>query len=282
MSDEVPSKARIPYESLDEHTAVNAWNLPNVQQRGRVVRTGKQGEKSAKNTPRSGESIEALPASKKPKQLTAEELQQITEEARREGFQQGLREGTEQGLREGQKTGEKVGEQRAYKEAKKDIEALQAELRELCTRLFDPMLQQERQLENLLVDMALNLAKALLDAELNVNPQQLCRLVQKALKCLPRGAGNIQVFVNPKDRERILAVLPEAQRNWAIIADDELSPGGCRVSSDHSLVEYSVEERLAVYLEKVDLFASSESATESLTESLTDYHDSAAEHEHEP
>jgi len=108
MVDQVKGKDRIPFEHIEQSESVESWQLPSMQSGGKVIRSAKRGEAE----------------------------KQITEEARLEGFNQGLKEGTEQGIREGTKAGEKAGNQRAYLDAKKEIEALQNQLRQLAVRLL--------------------------------------------------------------------------------------------------------------------------------------------------
>lgn len=258
------TKDRIPFETLDDSAEVSGWNLPSMHSAGQVVRSKERDNNATRNQK---VSIEPVKNKKKPKPLTAEELQKITEDARKEGFQQGLHEGTEKGIREGTKAGEKAGQQRAYMEAKKEIEALQHELRQLTTRLFDPMQQQDQLLENILVDLALNLAQRVIDAEVSVNPKLILAIVQRVLNSLPKGADNIRVSMNDKDASLVEALVPEAQRDWSIQRDSSLSSGGCVVETASSLSDFSVEERLAIYLEKINLLQTS--ATE--LEDVPDY-----------
>lgn len=242
------SKGRIPFEALEDSSTVASWQLPSMHSGGKVVRSAKR-DKQGKA--QADVAIEKVSAKKKPRQLTAEELQQITEDARREGFQQGLHEGTEQGIREGTKAGEKAGNQRAYMEAKKDIELLQNQLRTLITRLYDPMQQQDQQLENIIVDLVLGLTKRLLSAEISVKPELILNVVQHTLDSLPKGAKNISVTLNDKDADLVDSLVPDTQRDWRVLRDDKLSSGGCVVESETSLVDFSVEERLAFYFDKV-------------------------------
>lgn len=248
MSDVKKHKDRIPFESLDADDAVSSWNLPSMGTTKRVVRSKSREEKKHSN-----EKIETVSRPKKMKPLTAEDLERITEEARREGFQQGLQEGTEKGIREGTKVGEKTGEQRAYSEAKKDIDALQNRLRNIANSLFDPMQNQSMAVENTVVDMALNIARAIIQTEVSSKPALLVDIVKRCIDVLPSAKGSVRVYLNESDSKLLENLRSPSAEKWQIIVDDSLATGGCRVETDQSDVDYSVESRLAAYLGRVDL-----------------------------
>ena len=264
MSEQTKSKDRIPKESLDEHDAIGSWQLPSMQGGDKVVRSA-QRDKDEKQ--KGKVEIETLKANKKPRPLTADELQKITEDARREGFQQGLREGTEQGIREGTKAGEKAGNQRAYLEAKKEIEASQNQLRNLIKRLFEPMQQQDHELENILVDLVLQLSKTIVAAEIKTDPQLILNIVESTLQSLPKGAKHIRVSLSPEDAELVNTLIPENQRDWQVISEAKLDSGGCSIETESSLADFSVADRISGYLEKI---AGLE--PESILSPVPDYH----------
>ncbi|WP_096084569.1 flagellar assembly protein FliH [Agaribacterium haliotis] len=241
MSNDSENKERIPYEQIDEHS-VQGWGLKPM--RGRNPRTGKNAQN--KNV-----QIDKLKQSEKPKPLTAEQLQQISEQARREGFEQGLKEGTQQGLRQGQKTGEKAGQQQAYQEARKDIEALQQQLKNCIERLFEPMRQREALIEKALMQLSLDIAQALLSEEIKTRPEIFLQVIHKVLAALPKSAENIRVLLNPADAELIQKLIPRS-RQWQLEVDASIASGGLQVLSDSSEVDFSVESRIAQYLAKVE------------------------------
>lgn len=248
MTEQTKGKGRIPFENLEQSEAVESWQLPSMQSGGKVVRSAKRDGNGKKD---SNVAIEKVSSSKRPRHLTADELQQITEEARQEGFKQGLKEGTEQGIREGTKAGEKAGNQRAYMDAKKDIEALQNQLRQIITRLHEPMLKQDLQLENIMVDAVLRLSKALLLEEISAKPTRLLNVIQHVLTSLPKGANNIRILLNSADAALIESLVPESQRDWAVQVNDSLASGGCNVETESSLIDFSVENRIESYLSSI-------------------------------
>ena len=248
MSEQANHKGRIPFESLNDDDQVSSWSLPSMDSAGQAAKATK------KNKQTSSEKIETL-KNNKPKPLNADELQKITEQARQEGFHQGLKEGTEQGIREGTKIGEKTGEQKAYTEARKDIEALQQRLSALCEQLYDPVNDQMDWLENCVVDMGLQLARRLVGAEIQARPELLHAIVQRALEALPSVSKGTRVYLNANDAQLIEQLSKD--REWTTSIDDTLADGGCRIETQHANVDFSVEHRLQAYLTKVDVLKDS-------------------------
>jgi flagellar assembly protein FliH len=245
------SKDRIPYESIDDSAMVSSWSLPTVGSNSRLVKSKKRSDE--KTSPSVNEKIETVRGTKKSKPMTVEELSELTETARKEGFQQGLKDGTEQGIREGTKVGEKSGQQRAYIEAKKEIETLQHTLRQLTTRLHEPLEKQDNNIENILVDLALNLAQKIVASEIKTEPSIVLDMVRLVLADIPKSAKNTRISFHPDDAKLVTNLIPENQREWSIISDESLSSGGCIVETDSSLIDYSVESRLASFFEKLNL-----------------------------
>ena len=249
-TDKIADKERIPFENL-EGCRIDSWALPSMQ--GRNPRIGKKPpiDKNVK--------IEDVSSSHKPMPLTADQLQQISEQARQEGFQLGLKEGTEKGLLEGQKTGEKAGHQKAYMEAKKEIEALQAQLKSCAERLFEPMQKQERLIENTLVEICMSVSKAMIQSEIHANPKLLLTLIHQCVHSLPNASKQIQIKLNADDAELIQRLVPDAS-GWMLEVDEAMASGGVLVISDCSEIDFSVEQRLQTYLSKIDDFSADENS----------------------
>lgn len=252
MSDKPKQANRIPFEEIDEDAMVSSWALPSVgQKKSRIVFSAKKDKKNAGKTARDGEIVENYTAPVKPKPLTAEELQKMAEEAQKEGFDQGYQEGLQKGLHDGEAKGKKQGQSKAYTDTKNVMLDEIKRLNRISSDLLGPMQHQEEYLENIVLDMAVNFAKEILQKEIQTSPLSLLDVVHRALEALPAGASNITVYVNENDATLIDKHLPQAQRNWTVSIDDNMSSGGCRVETLESLVDYTVQHRLGAFLEKM-------------------------------
>jgi len=162
--------------------------------------------------------------------LTAERLALIEEEAHREGYQHGKREGLEKGLSEGRAM---INERLATLDTV--IQALQSPLQNL-----------DDLVENDLVELVFSIARQLIRREINTQPDQIIAVIRDSLGVLPTGARDIRVFLHPEDAKlaRELMSLSEQEQVWKIIEDPSLTRGGCRVQTEHSRVDATVESRL--------------------------------------
>ena len=158
--------------------------------------------------------------------LTARQLEELQQAAREEGFQQGRREGLEAG--------------------KKDIKARVHELESLMQTLTKPLEQLDREVEQELVQLALAVARQLIRRELKTDPGQVLAVVREAMAVLPSAARNVRLHLHPEDALLVREILSlgDHERGWTIVEDPILTRGGCKVSSDTSQIDASIERRL--------------------------------------
>lgn len=241
---------RIPFEEID---SFSSWKLPSLNDARRTVASVKRPEpKRGKPAPGEGEKVEDLSNNPVPP-MTAQQLQEMTREAEREGREQGYQDGYQEGLKAGELKGLQQGEKKAYDEHRNALTERLEHLADLIAALYEPVLEQDQGLENLLVDMAANFARHLINKELSEDPSSLFHLVQQAVSSLPSGVENIRLFLHPDDVELVHEAFALQGRDWQVTADDQLSRGGCRVESKQSLVDFSIEQRIARMLEQADM-----------------------------
>lgn len=248
MSDKPKQENRIPFENLQKGQEVSLWSLPSIENKARLVFSAK---KESRENASNGEVIDNYPGMVKPKPMTAEELQKMTAEAKKEGFDQGYNEGLTAGMREGAVKGEQQGRTKAYRETKQQLDEDCTRLRQIASNLLEPMQGQEALLEKIIVDMAVQFAQRLIEKEIRQAPESIIRIANKALSALPSGSSGISVFVNCNDAVLIDEYFPPENRSWILKTDSSIASGGCRVETDESLVDYTVESRLRGFLEQV-------------------------------
>jgi len=198
--------------------------------------------------------------------LTAEQLEQIRQEAYNEGLEQGLVEGRQKGEKLGYDVGHKDGIEEGYKEGlekglaegneKGEAQALQegkartdqkvSELNSVLNELFQPIAQEKEQLDILLPELVLKLVEQIVESELGSGSQHAVNFVKQALLDLPSGAKNIQIFLSPLDLPYVEAAI-EQDTNWSdqwdVQVDNGIQAGGCRIVSHESIVDYTREQR---------------------------------------
>ena len=166
------------------------------------------------------------------KPLTLDELEAIRQDAYNEGFATG------------EKDGFHAGQLKAKQEADIALAAKLASMEQLMTQLFEPISAQDQQLEEAMVSLLGQMVRQVIQRELVSDSSQIRQVLSEALKLLPMGTGNIRIHVNPQDFEVIKTLRERHEESWRILEDPSLLPGGCRVESELSRIDATVETRL--------------------------------------
>lgn len=158
--------------------------------------------------------------------MTARELEEIHNQARQEGFEQGLNEGRDAGREE-----------------------FAQRLRLLDTamqRLARPFEELDESVEQQLAQLAMLVARQLVRRELKTDPAQVIGVVREALAALPVAARDVRLAVNPEDAEMVRDALSlhDGEHAIRIVEDPVQSRGGCRVLTETSQIDATVESRL--------------------------------------
>jgi flagellar assembly protein FliH len=208
-------KTRIP---ADQSRDFSNWTLPDVE----------GGATAAAPTPRDpGNEVVA-------RALTARQLEEITNQAQREGHAHGMAEGRAAGLAQGLEEGRAV--------ARQELAVQAGELRNVIAQLLEPIASQQDEIEQALTQLALDIARAVLDRTPVLTAAEVLPLVRRAVRELPAGARNITVLLHPQQVE-LLRENSEWPASWQLQADSRIDLGGCKVMTEQSLVDYSVELR---------------------------------------
>ena len=171
--------------------------------------------------------------------MTLEELESIRQEAYNEGFATGEREGFHS-------TTLKVRQ-----EAEAALSAKVGALEKIMRQLFEPIAEQDTQIEKSLVHLVQHITKQVIQRELAIDSTQLEHVMRDALKLLPLGVGSVRLYINPQDFEQVKALRERHEETWRIVEDETLMPGGCRVETEHSRIDATLETRLARVMDKL-------------------------------
>lgn len=170
--------------------------------------------------------------------LTASDLEKIQKQAWDEAYQRGYREGQEK------------GQQEALSQTGAALERAVQLLETTVDTLSTPLEQIDREITEHLVEMVIAVARHLIRRELRTDPGQVVAVVRESMELLPTGASNIRIFLHPEDAVLVREALSitagkgDNQRPWEIIDDPVLTRGDCRVRSDHSFIDATLEKRL--------------------------------------
>jgi flagellar assembly protein FliH len=162
---------------------------------------------------------------------TADELAAIREAARKEGLTDGLEQGRKQGLAAG----------------KKHIDETVNRLEKIIHAFGEPLEAVDEAVEEELLALAMAVARQIIRREIQQDPQQILAVVREAMGELPSAARQVRIFLHPDDASLVRETFvssDDEQRPWKIQEDIGLGRGGCRIESQTSRIDASVEKRL--------------------------------------
>ncbi|MBB3101841.1 flagellar assembly protein FliH [Azomonas macrocytogenes] len=177
------------------------------------------------------------------KPLTLEELEAIRQDAYQDAYNEGFATGEKEGFH--------AGQLKARQEAEATLAPCLQNLERLMGQLMEPIADQDRNLEHAMLTLLGQLARQVIRRDLLADSSMIAHVLREALKLLPMGAQNIRIHVNPQDFEQIKALRERHEEKWRILEDDELLAGGCRIETEHSRIDASIETRLAQAIEQL-------------------------------
>lgn len=153
------------------------------------------------------------------------------------------------------------GEQEGRARAAQFAERLEAILGALARPFqeFNDIAEQE------LLLLARTLARGMVRRELRADPGEIVPVVRDALALLPSGARDISVRLHPEDAQLVRSVLQSESTNrpWRILDDAVLTRGDCRVTTETSQIDATLETRLnALFAETIGGIRSNDDAAD--------------------
>lgn len=236
---------RIPEEDVADF---RRWNIPLIDNKGQVLPSAEREAAARRKAEQKqkGERVEDVDyKGGAAGGMSAAEMEKIFEQAEQEGFEQGRKTGYEKGLAEGYEAGQEQG----LLEKRQELVAEQQRFQHLIQSLLEPLAEQEEDLEQMLLDTVCRLTESLVERELLTDSSHILALVKEAVAALPVGAKNLRLYLNPDDLALVETYAEEQQLDWQFLGDESLLPGGARVETSESRVDFSVANRLQALLE---------------------------------
>ncbi|TAN53103.1 MAG: flagellar assembly protein FliH [Methylococcaceae bacterium] len=256
--------------SPEELQALSPWQLPDISAT-QPAHSRREAE------PPRARTADASIADKPPAPVTppsppaptAEEIEAIQKQAYAEGFARGYQEGQEKGYMEGKQKGYDEGYQQGNqeghaeglaegrKQGQEELAELQRHYAErfqqLWAALSAPLAELDDEVEHELLLLAVAIAKQVVRRELKLDPGQIVATAKAAAAALPSAARDITLHLHPEDGELLKEALSLTEQGvqWKILEDPLITHGGCRITSESSAVDATVEKRLAQAIAKV-------------------------------
>jgi len=158
----------------------------------------------------------------------------IIREQNKSSQEQEYESGFDQGYSEGLIQGQQLVQQQV------------THLQSLMATLAMPLLDLDEQVIDELVELSMAVVKQLVRRELKTSPDEIVAVVKEALSLLPVVTGDVKLELHAEDAEivRNAIAVSESEQAWKIIENPLLTRGGCRVFTNTSRIDATVESRI--------------------------------------
>ena len=174
---------------------------------------------------------------------TVEELEQLREQAHQEGFATGRAEGIEAGRKAGHVLGYDQGLRDGQEAAQTANAASLDRLNQLLIRFDQELTHADKTIANDVLQLACDLAGAMLKTALPIRPELLLPLISQAITTLPAMQGKGRLHLHPLDAMMVRSHLHEDLTHWQVVEDANVTPGGCHIDTHQGTIDASIETR---------------------------------------
>ena len=241
----------------DKQDDLDLWSLPNVQTKPAAEQETNTNAFGKKASWRYEPPEEAIV---EPEPLTAEDIEAIRQAAheeglnqgKEEGFTQGYEEGKSQGIEEGIIQGIEEGNEKGLLEGKETIDKLSDTWQSLIEQLDKPLASVEKNIEEQLLNLVIQLTEAVVLQEAKTNPDILIAAIAEGIKSLPSNDANTQIHLHPDDIKHVEQQFGEAhirESGWRLLPAPQITPGSCQIENSTSNIDLQMKSRLKQVLE---------------------------------
>ncbi len=172
---------------------------------------------------------------------TAEEIEQIQQQAHEDG----LAAGREEGVAAGRKEGFDAGYRDGYSEGREQSLAELARLKELTAALDEALDRFDQELGEDMLGLSIAIARQVTRNALNFRPEALLPIIHEAISSLPQPNHHTQLILHPDDAALVRPMMEKEfpQVHCRIVEDDHIERGGCRVKTEVSDVDATIQGR---------------------------------------
>ena len=161
--------------------------------------------------------------------LNVEEAAKLRDEARAKGYAEGLAEGRAAGLQQGRAEGLKEMDN----------------LRSIAARIADEVTHADENIAKDVLDLALDLAQAMVRSALAVRPELIVPIVGEAIRYLPSVQQPALLYLHPQDAAIIRSQMEDelTKTGWRVVEDAQVQRGGCRIDTAKNQIDATINTR---------------------------------------
>jgi len=136
------------------------------------------------------------------------------------------------------------GRKKGYEAGFAEARAETAKISRILQFMQQPLHELDEEVEQQLTELAMTLARLLLKKECSEDVTHIQKLVHESLEFLPIQSRSIRVHLNPADVQLMKKAGVDPQQEWKCVEDPKITQGGCKIDSDQSHVDATVETRV--------------------------------------
>jgi len=172
---------------------------------------------------------------------TAEEIEQIQQQAHEDGFAAGR----EEGLAAGRRDGYEVGYQDGSGDGRERSLAELARLQQLMVMLDEALARFDQELGEDMLGLSISIARQVTHNALKFRPEALLPIIREAIASLPQPNHHAQLILHPDDAALVRTMMETElpHTHCRIVEDDHIERGGCRVKTEASDVDATLQGR---------------------------------------
>ena len=205
----------IPREEID---AVAAWSFSSMD---------------------AGQTVPAPLAEPEPEPQPPIDLELMLQGARQQAYAEGFQHGHDAGSQETRDALEAV--------IRRSAEETAVRMGQLLHSMGDQLIAAEQHIARQILELSCDIARQVVRQELKVNTRHLRAVIGEALEQMVEDGLPATVRMNPEDLALMKGALLETLGENApeLVADPDISPGGCLIQSPSSVVDATIEKRWA-------------------------------------
>lgn len=184
-------------------------------------------------------------------QALAHAFEQASQRGHEQGFAQGLQAGQQEGLLQGQRQGAQEAQQQVLLNARAELQRLGQPVNAVLDQLNQLHADWQASLRKDVIELVERVARQVVRCELTLQPAQILSLVEETLQGMPQRNGDVRVFLNPSDLQRIEELDAVRVGAWKLTADSSLEAGECRLRVGEEEVDAGCKQRLGACMDQV-------------------------------
>jgi flagellar assembly protein FliH len=174
-----------------------------------------------------------------------EQNRQANDEARLAAYAAGMEEGRAAGFEQGRTDGFEQGRAEGLEQGRAQAAEERAQLQQLAASFGDEIAQASERIADDVLNLALDLSKAMLKNALEVRPELVLPVVAEAIRYLPTVQQPALLSLHPADARLVDEQMGGelAKAGWRVVEDAHIERGGCRVETASNQIDAGAASR---------------------------------------